>query len=435
VVLDVLLTVGLLLSTASQLRPAGADIGPGEMCLAAWVLLMLSREVYRLGPALSLPLSRLLIFWLVFAVAQCVGTMAGFATGDRHDTDLFMHDVAAYLLLAAVSCLSVVEPEASSRLHRVAWLSVTLGAAWLALQIAFGWGLVDPGDYDTWEWDRFRGFSENANQLALYCTVISLLSLYLTEAARGVGERIAAVICMMLAILVGRLTKSDAFLLVLVAIGPVFVALKLWRWLMSPERHRPLRSAFAWILVFALPLGAAYVMSLRASVATEIEILIKGMTKGGGGRDTYETAHLRIELWNGAMHRGIEAGMLGLGPGPHLEIPPSVVAGRRDSTDDPKHVQHPEFGLVPNFEAHNTFLDLLVQGGLIAVLGLGWLVGTALVATHRAQLDALTALLCGLAIFSIFHLIVRHPVFWFGMSLCLVAAANPSRVSTIRVGS
>ena len=122
-----------------------------------------------------------------------------------------MHDVLAYPLLAAVSCLSV----AGSRLHRVAWLLATLGAAWLALQVALGWGLVRPGDFDTWEWERFRGLSDNANQLALFCAVLGLISLYLAEVARELGERAAAVTCMVVAIIVGRLTKSDAFLLVL----------------------------------------------------------------------------------------------------------------------------------------------------------------------------------------------------------------------------
>jgi O-Antigen ligase len=431
VVLDVLLTLGLLLSTASQLRPDGAPVGPGEICLAVWVLLMLFREMARLGPALTPPLARLLIFWLTFAVAQCVGTMTAFAIGDRHDSALFMHDVLAYPVLAAVSCLSV----AGSHLHRVAWLLATLGAAWLALQVALGWGLVDLGDFDAWEWERFRGLSDNANQLALFCAVIGLLSLYLAEAARRLGERVAAVTCMVVAIVVGRLTKSDAFLLVLIAAGPIFVALKLRRWLMSRERQTLLRSASAWILILALPLVTAYVVPLAASAATEFEDAIKGMTKGGGGRDTEETARLRVEVWSRAMRRGIEAGMLGLGPGPHLEIPPSIVAGRRDSANDPKHVEHPEFGFVPNFEAHNTFLDLFIQGGLIAVLSLGWLVATALIVTHRAEWDALTTLLCGLAIFSIFHLIVRHPVFWFAISLCMVAAADPRRAPTIRVRS
>jgi O-antigen ligase len=431
VALDVLLTLGLLLSAASQLRPDGAPVGPGEICLALWVLLMCFREAGRLGPALTPPLSKLLIFWLVFAIAQCFGTMTGFAIGDRHDSTLFLHDVMAYPLLAAISCLNV----ASSRLDRVAWLVATLGAAWLALQVAFGWGWVDLGDFDVWEWERFRGLSDNANQLALLCAVICLLSLHLAETARGFGERVAAVTCMVVAIFVGRLTLSDAFLLVLVAAGPIFAALKLRRWLMSRQPKMTLRSAFAWILVLALPLIAAYVVPIGASAATDLEDFVKGMTKGGGGRDTEETARLRVELWDLAIRRGIEAGMLGLGPGPHLEIPPSIVAGRRESQSEPKHVEHPEFGFVPNFEAHNTLLDLFIQGGLIAVLSLGWLLATAFVVTYRAELDALATLLCGLAIFSLFHLIVRHPVFWFAVSLCLVAAADPRKALMIRVRS
>lgn len=434
-VLDVLLAVGLLLSTASQLRPVGDAVGPGEICLAVWVLLMVSREIGRLGPTLSPPFCRLMTFWLLFAVALCIGTMTGFATGDRHDTGLFAHDVVAYVLAAAISCLSVVEPGANARMHRVAWLSVTLGAAWLALQVAFGWGWLDPGNYDTWEWERFRGFSDNANQLALYCAVISLISLHLADTARGFREWITAVICMIVAIFVGRLTMSDAYLLVLVVAGPVFVVLKLWRWLMSPERRLSVRSAFAWVLVLALPLVVAYVTPVAATVANDFDDLIKGMTKGGGGPETQATANLRFELWKGAVARGIQAGMLGLGPGPHLEIPPSIVAGRRDSTNDPKHVEHPQYGIVPNFEAHNTPLDLFIQGGLIAVLSLGWLVGTALVLTYRAKFDALTTSLCGLAVFSIFHLIVRHPIFWLAVSICLVAAANPNGASKVRVRS
>ena len=109
--------------------------------------------------------------------------------------------------------------------------------------------------------------------------------------------------------------------------------------------------------------------------------------------------------------------------------------GRRDSTNDPNHVGHPQFGFIPNFEAHDTFLDLFTHGGLIAVLSLSWLVATALIVTNRAELDGLTTLLCGLAIFSIFHLIVRHPIFWFAVSLCLVAAANPLRAPPLRVWS
>src|SRR5205085_11792198 len=95
---------------------------------------------------------------------------------DRRDSDLFMHDVIAYVLLAAVSCLSVSQPDARYRLHRVAWLVVTCGSVSLALQVANGWGVFESSRVDPWYWDRFRGWSANPNQLAVVCTLLAMLS-------------------------------------------------------------------------------------------------------------------------------------------------------------------------------------------------------------------------------------------------------------------
>jgi hypothetical protein len=75
-----------------------------------------------------------------------------------------------------------------------------------------------------------------------------------------------------------------------------------------------------------------------------------------------------------------------------------------------------------NFEAHNTLLDLFTQCGLIGILSLLWLVSTTASGTYRARLDGLTTLLCGLALFSVTHLIIRHPIFWFALALCLVGS-------------
>jgi hypothetical protein len=432
--LDVLLALGLLVSMSSQLRFSDESLGPGEALLAIWIVLMLSREVARLGPPLTAALSRLLTFWSFFALAMCLGTMTGFAMGDRHDPVWFRHDIIAYAVVAAISCLSVVEPGAGSRLHRVAWLLATMGAIWFAIQVAFGWGLIGIGGFESWEWDRFRGLSENANQLALGCAVIGLVSLHLAETAVRPGERVAALVCMIIAIVVGRLTKSDAFLLVLLAAGPIFVTLKFGRSLISAERRVTLRSAMAWIFVLALPLVMAYVVPFAASATTPSDEVLLGMTRGGASVETEDTARLRVHLWNEAVRRGIEAGMLGLGPGPHLEIPAAIVVGRRDELT-PEELFHPQLNNTPNFEAHNTVLDLFVQGGLIAVSILGWLVLPAVVATHRAKLDSLTTLLCGLALFSIFHLVVRHPIVWFAIALCLSATGNSSRIFPVPVRS
>jgi hypothetical protein len=426
--LDLLLAFGLLMSTASQLRPAGAKIGPGEACLVMWLLVMLSREVNRLGPPLTPALWRLIFFWTLFAFAQSLGTFAGYVIGDRHDPGLFFHDVMAYLLLAAVSLLSVVEPGAALRLQRVARQVVLLGGVFLLLQLAHAWELISIAAIDPWYWDRLRGWSENPNQLAIFCAILGPLSLHVAEAATRFSERAGAIACALLAFVVGRLTKSDTFSLLLVAAGPIYVALKLRTWLAEPKPT--FRSAAARILAFGLPLLVVSAVPLGYTIAVEAGEFARQMSKDNG-EGTEREAQLRLHSWREAISRGLESGMLGLGPGPHLEIPPDLVAARK-SEDEPKYLEHPEVNFMPNFEAHNTYLDLFTQGGFIAVLSFVWLAATAFRTTYKAKLDALTTLLCGLALFTVLHLIVRHPLFWFATALSLVLGDEARRASSVR---
>jgi hypothetical protein len=41
---DALMAVGLLLTTATQLRLPGSPLGPGEVCLVIWIALTLIRK-------------------------------------------------------------------------------------------------------------------------------------------------------------------------------------------------------------------------------------------------------------------------------------------------------------------------------------------------------------------------------------------------------
>lgn len=425
---DMLLALGLLLSVATQFRPAGSPIGPGEVCLLMWLLLMLGREAVRLGPPLTSALSRLLIFWALFVVALSIGTMTAFAIHDSHDPDLFLHDAMVYPLVAAVSCFSVFGSDAGPRLRRVAWLLAAFGTVSLALQLAGAWGLVGGPQSDPWYWNRFRGWSQNPEQLALLCAALGLLTLHLAETAARPGERIAAVTSAILPIYVGRLTKTDAFTLVLVVAGPIFVALKFRTWLLSTERSMTFRFAAAWLAVLALPLVLASAVPLAPSIAAQTAVLAKAMSKDNG-KSTGQEAELRLALWSEALSRGTESGMLGLGPGPHLQIPRSLVAARLIELNQPKEIYHPEANGTPNYEAHNTVLDLFTQGGLLAVLSFLWLAGTTLFNTYKAGLAGLTTLLCGLLLYAMFALMIRHPIFWFAIALCLVAKAGNGRAA------
>ena len=236
--------------------------------------------------------------------------------------------------------------------------------------------------------------------------------------------------CAILPIYVGGLTKSDSFSLVLVIAGPIFVILKLREWLFSFEPKLTFRSAFAWIVVLALPLLLISAIPFGSLIAVQAEDLARGLAKDNG-QTSQQEAELRIHSWREAIGRGLESGLLGLGPGPHLEIPDSLVSARK-SEILPKFVETPPANGTPNFEAHNTPLDLLTQGGLIAVLSFVWISATAFFKTYKARLAGLTTLLCGVSIFGLGNLIVRHPVFWFVITLCLVSEAGIRTSSPVR---
>jgi hypothetical protein len=418
---NALLALGLLLSMMSQLRVIMPLLGPGEYCLAIWLALTLGREAGRLGPALTPALTKLLIFWLLFALAQSLGALTGLALADENDPQGFAHDIIAYALAAVVSCLSVAEADAGPRLRRVAWILSALGAAGFALQLANGQGLFSIPKIDPWYWDRFRGWSANPNQLALLCAVLGLIALYLADSAASLGERVAALGCMVFAAFVGLLTKSNSFTLVLLAAGPVFIALKLGTWLFLSERRVSFKFAAAWLIVLALPLALAAAAPLGSALTLEAGNLGRHKTEG-----TTQEAELRFHLWREAIRRGVESGLLGLGPGPHSELPHSIEMS--ESSDEPINTQKAKSW--SNFESHNTLLEIFTQGGLFAVSSFIWIIGMAVLAAQRARQGALITLLCGVGIFSIFHVIIRHPMSWFVVALCLVA--EPKRASTVQ---
>jgi O-antigen ligase len=148
--------------------------------------------------------------------------------------------------------------------------------------------------------------------------------------------------------------------------------------------------------------------------------MAKDVSKENG--ESSREAELRFQVWSAGISRGMESGMLGLGPGPHLEIPEVLVAARRLEIL-PKYVETPQANGTANFEAHNTPVDLFTQGGLIAVLSFIWILTTAFFNTYKARLAGLTTLLCGVTVFGFANLIIRQPLFWFTIALCLVSSA------------
>jgi hypothetical protein len=418
--MDAILALALLLTTASQLRLPGAPVGPGELGLAVWIVGTLFRALATGAVPGMANVSALLAFWGTFALALSVGMIMAMASGEAFESALVLHDALAYVLIAVVSCLYAAT---ASRLRRVAWLLVIFGAVSLSLQFANGLGLFRIHGIDPWYWERLRGWSDNPNQLAIICLIMTLLAWYLADTAASFGSRLAAILFMIPPLVVGRMSKNDTLLVALAAAVLVWFAARLIFCAQNDQFAVSLRASIARLVLVSAPV---LVLCLAPLVLSRMEVvtgLVLGLGKNGGA-EAADEANLRMTLWHQAIERGIYSGMLGLGPGPHLRIPPTIVAGRVSMEMQPANVEHPIQNGTANFEAHNTLLDVFTQGGLLAGASVVWLLLRAINNVYRARSAGLASLLAGVTIFMMTGNIVRQPIFWFAIVLCLTTLAS-----------
>ena len=156
------------------------------------------------------------------------------------------------------------------------------------------------------------------------------------------------------------MSKSDTFKLVLVVVGLVLVAIKLRAWLLRSEGRVGLRFAVAGILALACPVLIGTGMVVASTMGEQIEAFAQGFSKEKP-QGSEQEAEIRFAAWREAIVRGSESGMLGLGPGPHLYIPVAILTGRRNTRVTFSGIKHPDDNGIPNFEAHNTLLDLFTE--------------------------------------------------------------------------
>lgn len=421
--LTIVLALGLLLTTATKFRVHGLPVGPGEFLIVIWIVLRFLQSLAADELPLTPPLRRMLVFWAWFTVAEALGTLNALIIGYPHDTGLFLHDVMAYPLVGMIACLSVLGADAEARMRQVTRAMVTWGTILLLPQVAAGFHLIRLPMIDPWFGNRFEGWSTNPNQLAFLCAVLVLAALHLADTAASTRERAASIAGMIVPLVIGRLTRTDTFTFALLAAIMVFLFCKARIWLNWRGPLPSLRPLLAGLVIIIAPmlLLAAAPFAIRAT--SDTTHLAMGLMKKGGGEAKQE-ADLRFALWHEAIGIGLRASMLGLGPGPHLSIPPELVAARETELKLDKGAGHPPVNGTPDFEAHNTFLDLFTQGGLIADFSVIWLIGSAALRTWKAQTAGLTAMLTGLSFFALTNLIVREPEFWFGVVLCLLAGTG-----------
>lgn len=403
---DASFAFGVVISLATQLRPFGMPIGPGEILLFAWLIDRCICYAPARDQAAHAAVRREATrciggFWLAILVALSIGSLVGMSVETFFGAEAIVHDVLAYALMAALSLALIADLSSPFRRRRMIWLVTGFGALLCAAQLAHGFGVIQlpaVGGIDPWYFDRLRGWAKDPNQLGFLAALLVFLLLHLLSTTSGRRETLFAVALLPLVVSVGILTRSDTFVLSSLIGTCVFVSLGLpTYWADSAELR--LLPAVIMIVILALPLMLVAAIPFAHDIVNRAEEFASDVYKEDHQGDT------RFMLWEESISKGLDSYLLGFGPGPHLTS---------------KSWKRPP---PAKFESHNAPLHLLTQGGLLAVIALLALFTSSFLSAARSGLPALAALVAALFCFSLFHVVYRHPAFWFAIVTCSLEAA------------
>jgi O-antigen ligase len=370
--------VGLVLTTATQLRPSTSSIGIGEVLLSLWLALssiaLIARRRFDPAPMVKI----LIVFWIVALAALTCGFISH---SSLVDVDSLSHDSLAILFVALVS-LSFVGPDGLVlRFQRTLVLVLSLSILPLLFLWAIGlvWQAVGP--LNLWYYYRFAGWAENPNQLALAMAPAPFLGIYLATVLRTAGKWWS--VCLALAaVWIGLASYSDALRVSWLASG-FFLLVLAWCRLAVRGRKDP-RSAL--VAYGGIPVGAVVV-----AIAAGPTIM---NTFTEFGNDVYEEGDQgldRLTAWQNGFNVILESPVFGRGPGGH--------SGGYLSPEPA--------------EAHNTFIDWGSNSGLVGLAAYVGLLTWATAVVWRHGNSWLMATLVALTVFSLFNYVLRQPIYWY----------------------
>jgi O-antigen ligase len=338
--------LGLVLTTATQLRGSASGVGVGELLLVSWVMMSFFALAAQRQFDPSTLVKALLAFWIVALSVLALGLLVNTAPLDRLSVD---HDGRAILFVAAV-VLSFVAPNGTrDRFRRtlVATLSFSLlplACLWFARLFVSTFGPLE-----LWYGPRFVGWTENPNQLALLTAPAPFFCFYLASTLSR-WARYWSVLLGFAALLLGFVSYSDA-LRVCWFITALFLLLARWFRRLAQATTDTERRSIAHLIgslaVAMIVVGGGLLLGPRVEEATA---------------EMYQEADqgaVRLTSWQLGIEAIAQAPVFGNGPGTHARAPMSLEA----------------------IEAHNTFIDWAANTGFVGlsayILLLAW-IGTML---------------------------------------------------------
>ena len=382
--------LAVLLTGATQLRPAGLPIGPGEALLGGWILftamLLLSGQLL-IGPVFRF------FCWYWLAAAVLLGFGAAMAVAiNLADTagDTPVHDTIAYALAAAFSCTLSLQWRDNNEEYYLTIVRVMFiaFAACVTVMLIVAMAVPAVGPLRFWYAGvRFSGWARNPNQLAAFALVMPFFGWYLAQRARG-WRRAGYALALVGTVAIGLAVKSDAL-----RVGWLSAAVMicLMAWYSRPVfRRRRLLSYVSYVIVPVLLIAAAVTYGPELLAAFE-QIAADLYAQGDQGEE-------RFTVWGNGLRALAESPLVGLGPG--------AFSGWS--------------GPFQGYEAHNTLIDWGASTGMLGIalhVALwGWCARRALSVGALPLFGVVVAV----AIDGMFGYSLRQPVYWLGFTLVLL---------------
>lgn len=381
--------LGVALTSATQLRPGGLPVGMGELLLLSWSAVVLALVLWNGRVHLAEPLRPFASFWFLAYLFLFLGwtqsTFRGLAS--KHGP----YDALAFTFVGIIMAAVILWPRASegvSAAGGIVLASVVLPFFLLLLVVLAGTFQVGP--VVLWK-GRFMGWAVNPNQVSLAVAPVPFLLMYKMGRAPTHGRRLVYGGLLVCAFLVGVASLSDALNLAWVgSLGVIAVLL----WLRAVAR--PSLGYWTGVLVYALvPLAM-----ILAALAIGYPMLMAAMDAAESVYGAGDQGSVRVTLWKNGLRALAASPLVGNGPGAFAGL----------------------FAPFTNGEAHNTFIDWAASTGILGVVLLLVLLGGVLRRAWRSGHTTLVAAVVSLAFFSIFHYVLRQPLFWFYLVFVAVEA-------------
>ena len=361
--------LSFVLTTITELRIPGMPVGPGEimMLFSSGVMFLKKRQT---TPE-QIHLQHIVInFWMVLFSSLLLGTMMNLLTMQR---GLSFRTFAAYLFSAFVS-YSIVRCYDEKFVQSIVKATIVIGAIlFFTLCIYAKYKSKELFGLELMYYHRFCGGAKNPNQLALFLVPIPFIAIHFASDALDVKNLRAAIGWMLIGVAcvyVGIQTNSDAI------VGAWVIGIAYYVYRIAFQKLRVWERMLILFLIFAVMLSVFH---------KEIVYIISNWFSGLDGDGS------RAALWRSGLESALDSLFMGYGPG--------------------------AYGL-SNYEIHNTYLDILTQGGLIAFVDFLYLLICDFRASHKTILRCTS--LVSLCAFLMGHFALRQPVLFLYIILFLL---------------